>query len=237
MYKHVSVLNEEAVDLLDIKPNGIYVDATLGGCGHTKRILSKLTTGKLICFDQDITAINNAKIELSNFDNVVLIHDNFKNVGMHLDMMEIPKIDGILFDLGVSSMQIDKEERGFSYSKDGPLDMRMNQDAMLNAEIIINEYQVNQLITIFDKYGEEKFSKKIAFLLDKKRKEKRITTTKELNEIIFEAIPTKAFYQSNSHPSIRVFQALRIEVNKELEVFEDTFQCLLKYLQKLQVLY
>lgn len=221
-FKHDTVLLHEAVDLLDIKPTGIYVDATLGGAGHSKLIHSRLDKkGTLICFDQDEWAIKNAQVVFKDASNVILIKANFRDLRVKLKELGIEKIDGIVFDLGISSMQIDQEERGFSYRFDGPLDMRMDQSSLITAQEIVNGYPLSQLIKIFDKYGEEKNAKPIARAIVKQREEKEITTTKELNDLILEAIPKKDFYNAKSHPAKRVFQAIRIEVNKELDVFEE----------------
>ena len=225
MFNHETVLLNESVDLLNVKADGIYVDATLGGAGHSSLIYSKLNEkGKLILFDQDITAIENAKKIFAGKQNVFIVNSNFVNLKRELEKLGINKIDGILFDLGVSSMQIDVDERGFSYMNDGPLDMRMDKDAKLTAYDVINEYSFHELQNIFKKYGEEEFAKQIARKIESKREDKKIETTKELTELIFEAIPKKAFYGAKSHPAKRVFQAVRIEVNKELDVFEKTQQ-------------
>ncbi len=223
-FNHTTVLLEESVKGLNIKPNKIYVDATLGGAGHSSLIQEQLEDGHLYCFDQDIWAIDNAKEKFKNTDNVTIIQSNFMNLKAELKKHNIDKIDGILFDLGVSSMQLDQEDRGFSYIHDGPLDMRMNQEASLDAKQVVNEYSFHDLMHIFNKFGEEKFSKQIARAIETKRAEKEITTTKELTDIILDAIPKKAFYNAKSHPAKRVFQALRIEVNKELDVFEETLK-------------
>jgi len=225
MFNHETVLLNESVELLNIKPNGIYVDATLGGAGHSSLIYSKINEeGKLILFDQDIIAIENAKKIFFEKKNVFIIKSNFANLKIELEKIGIKKIDGILFDLGVSSMQIDIDERGFSYMNNGPLDMRMDNNSKLTAYDVINEYSFHELKNIFKKYGEEEFAKQIARKIENKREEKKIKTTKELTEIIFEAIPKKAFYGAKSHPAKRIFQAIRIEVNKELDVFEKAVQ-------------
>lgn len=224
-FNHTTVLLEESINNLNIKPNGIYVDATLGGAGHSKLIHSKLSKeGTLIVFDQDIWAINNAKSIFKDVENVIIVFSNFSNLKKELLKLNILKIDGILFDLGVSSMQIDNEERGFSYRYDGPLDMRMDQNAVFKAQDIIDNYPLAVMISIFDKYGEEKNSKRIARAIMESRNSNRIDSTKKLNDLILESIPKKDFYNAKSHPSKRVFQALRIEVNKELDVFEDTLK-------------
>lgn len=222
MYQHITVLKEEAVNALNIKEDGIYVDATLGGGGHSSLILSKLTTGHLYSFDQDDYAISRAKEVLDNVgNNYTIIKSNFVNLKEKLNELGITKIDGILYDLGVSSFQFDIEERGFSYRLDGPLDMRMNQDQELSAKTIINQWPVSKMIEIFYKYGEEKFSKQIAFEIDKVRKTKSIDTTFELVDIIKSALPQKVLKQKG-HPAKQVFQALRVAVNDELQVFEHS---------------
>lgn len=222
MYKHITVLKEEAVDALNIKEDGIYVDATLGGGGHSSLILSKLKTGHLYSFDQDDYAIQRAKEVLDKVgNNYTIIKSNFVNLKEKLNELGITKIDGILYDLGVSSFQFDIEERGFSYRLDGPLDMRMNQDQELSAKTIVNEWPVSKMIEIFYKYGEEKFSKQIAFEIDKVRKTKSIDTTFELVDIIKSALPSKVLKQKG-HPAKQVFQALRVAVNDELQVFEHS---------------
>jgi 16S rRNA (cytosine1402-N4)-methyltransferase len=222
MFKHETVLLHESIENLHIKPDGIYVDATLGGAGHSSLIHSKLSSeGTLVCFDQDQIAIDNAVNKFSDVDNVIIIKSNFANLKSELMARNINHIDGILFDLGVSSMQIDTDERGFSYIHDGPLDMRMNMENDFSAYNVVNEYGFHDLMLIFNKYGEEKFAKQIARKIESQRIIAPIKTTKELNELILSAIPKKAFYEAKSHPSKRVFQAIRIEVNKELDVFEE----------------
>ncbi len=223
-FEHTTVLLKESVKGLNISENKIYVDATLGGAGHSSLIQEEITNGHLYCFDQDIWAIENAKNHFKESDNVTIIQSNFVNLKQELAKYNVNKIDGILFDLGVSSMQLDQEDRGFSYIHDGPLDMRMNQDATFTAKNVVNEYSFHDLMHIFNKYGEEKFSKQIARAIESKREEKPIETTKELTDIILNAIPKKAFYSAKSHPAKRVFQAIRIEVNKELDVFEETLK-------------
>ncbi len=224
-FNHETVLLNESVDALNIRPNKIYVDATLGGAGHSSLILEQISEGgHLYVFDQDIWAIENAKKKFADNDNVTIIQSNFVNLKQELANRGVSHIDGILFDLGVSSMQLDQEERGFSYMHDGPLDMRMNQTASFSAYNVVNEYSFHELMHIFNKFGEEKFSKQIARAIESKRENAPIETTKELTDIILNAIPKKAFYNAKSHPAKRVFQAIRIEVNKELDVFEDTLK-------------
>lgn len=222
MSEHITVLKEEAVDALSIKDDGIYVDATLGGGGHSSLILSKLKKGHLYSFDQDDYAISRAKEKLDTVgNNYTIIKSNFVNLKERLNELGVYHIDGILYDLGVSSFQFDMEERGFSYRLDGPLDMRMNQNQELSAKTIVNEWPVSKLIEIFYRYGEEKFAKQIAFQIDKVRHEKEISTTFELVDIIKSALPQKVLKQKG-HPAKQVFQALRVAVNDELTVFEKS---------------
>lgn len=221
MFNHTTVLLKEAVDALNIKKDGIYVDCTLGGAGHSQYILSQLGEGgRLIAFDQDEVALENAKKVLEeHLDKVTFVRSNFRFVKEKLEELGISKIDGILFDLGVSSPQLDTPERGFSYHHDAPLDMRMDQTAELTAKIVVNEWSFHDLVRIFFQYGEEKFSKQIARKIEEKRQLKPIETTGELVEIIKEAIPAPA-RRKGGHPGKRVFQAIRIAVNDELRVFE-----------------
>ena len=222
MSEHITVLKEEAVEALNIKDDGIYVDATLGGGGHSSLILSKLKKGHLYSFDQDDYAISRAKEKLDTVgNNYTIIKSNFVNLKERLNEIGVYHIDGILYDLGVSSFQFDMEERGFSYRLDGPLDMRMNQNQELSAKTIVNEWPVSKLIEIFYRYGEEKFAKQIAFQIDKVRREKEISTTFELVDIIKSALPQKVLKQKG-HPAKQVFQALRVAVNDELTVFEKS---------------
>ena len=222
MSEHITVLKEEAVEALNIKDDGIYVDATLGGGGHSSLILSKLKKGHLYSFDQDDYAISRAKEKLDTVgNNYTIIKSNFVNLKERLNELGVYHIDGILYDHGVSSFQFDMEERGFSYRLDGPLDMRMNQNQELSAKTIVNEWPVSKLIEIFYRYGEEKFAKQIAFQIDKVRREKEISTTFELVDIIKSALPQKVLKQKG-HPAKQVFQALRVAVNDELTVFEKS---------------
>lgn len=222
MSEHITVLKEEAVDALNIKDDGIYVDATLGGGGHSSLILSKLKKGHLYSFDQDDYAISRAKEKLDTVgNNYTIIKSNFVNLKERLNELGVYHIDGILYDLGVSSFQFDMEERGFSYRLDGSLDMRMNQNQELSAKTIVNVWPVSKLIEIFYRYGEEKFAKQIAFQIDKVRHEKEISTTFELVDIIKSALPQKVLKQKG-HPAKQVFQALRVAVNDELTVFEKS---------------
>ena len=224
MFKHYSVLLEEAVEGLNIKEDGIYVDCTLGGAGHSLEILKKLTTGKLYAFDQDNVALENAKIKLSEYaDKVVFIKSNFENLKEKLAEQNVYEVDGVLYDLGVSSPQLDTPERGFSYNYDTRLDMRMDTDASMSAYEVVNEYSYHDLVRIFYRYGEEKFSKQIARNIEKKRELALIETTFQLVDIIKESIPA-AKRRTGGHPAKRVFQAIRIAVNNELSVFENSLE-------------
>ena len=224
MFKHYSVLLEEAVEGLNIKDDGIYVDCTLGGAGHSLEILKKLTTGKLYAFDQDNVALENAKIKLSEYaDKVVFIKSNFENLKEKLAEQNVYEVDGVLYDLGVSSPQLDTPERGFSYNYDTRLDMRMDTDASMSAYEVVNEYSYHDLVRIFYRYGEEKFSKQIARNIEKKRELAPIETTFQLVDIIKESIPA-AKRRTGGHPAKRVFQAIRIAVNNELSVFENSLE-------------
>ena len=233
MFKHVTVLLKETVDNLNIKPNGIYVDCTLGGAGHSEYLLSQLSDeGKLYAFDQDITAINNAKIKLQPYgDKVEFIQSNFKYIKEELQARGVNQVDGILYDLGVSSPQLDTPERGFSYQHDAPLDMRMDQDSSLSAYDVVNHWSYNDLVRIFYQYGEEKFSKQIARKIEAAREKKPIETTYELVDLIKEGIPAPA-RRKGGHPAKRIFQAIRIAVNDELKVFEDSLMQAIELLNK-----
>lgn len=225
MFNHVTVLLKETVDGLDIKPGGTYVDCTLGGGGHSSYLLSQLTEGgRLIAFDQDEIAIQNAKEKFSSYgEQFMTVRSNFRYLSEKLQELGITEVDGILFDLGVSSPQLDTPERGFSYHHDAPLDMRMDQDAPLTAYDVVNSWSYEQLVRIFFQYGEEKFSKQIARKIEAYRENKAIETTGELVELIKEGIPAPA-RRTGGHPAKRVFQAIRIAVNDELKVFEEALE-------------
>ncbi|MGM2837438.1 16S rRNA (cytosine(1402)-N(4))-methyltransferase RsmH [Bacillus cereus group sp. Bce002] len=225
MFNHVTVLLKETVDGLDIKPDGTYVDCTLGGGGHSSYLLSQLTEGgRLIAFDQDEIAIQNAKEKFSSYgEQFITVKSNFRYLPEKLQELGITEVDGILFDLGVSSPQLDTPERGFSYHHDAPLDMRMDQDAPLTAYDVVNSWSYEQLVRIFFQYGEEKFSKQIARKIEAYRENKAIETTGELVELIKEGIPAPA-RRTGGHPAKRVFQAIRIAVNDELKVFEEALE-------------
>ena len=215
-FKHKSVLLNESIEALNIKKDGIYVDGTLGGGGHSYEILKRLgKDGKLIGIDRDIEAINAANARLGLFENFYAVHDNHDNIIEILKRMNISAVDGILLDLGVSSYQLDEASRGFSYMHDARLDMRMNREDSLSAYEVVNEYSEEALSKIFFDYGEERYSRQIAKNICKKRQEQKIETTFELVDIIKKSIPVKALNEKQ-HPAKRVFQAIRIEVNDEL---------------------
>lgn len=223
-FNHLSVLLDECIEGLAIKPEGIYVDGTLGGAGHSSEIVKKLTTGKLIGIDQDENAIKKATAVLEPYaDKVMIVRNNFSQVKNVLWFLDIPKIDGILLDLGVSSHQLDEGERGFSYQHDARLDMRMNRESALSAYEVVNDYTEEDLHRIISEYGEENWSKRIAQFIVEARSEKPIETTFELVQIIKNAIPKKA-RQDGPHPAKRTFQAIRIEVNNELGIIKDTIK-------------
>lgn len=218
--KHYSVMLESSIDGLNIKSDGIYVDATLGYGGHSSEILKRLTTGHLYAFDQDSEAINSSRERLSKIsNNFTIIHSNFVNLKKELANLGVTKVDGILFDLGLSSPQIDNKDRGFTFMSDAPLDMRMDLDNTVTAEKIVNEYSLEALINIFFIYGEENMSKVIAKKIVSERNLKRIKTTKELVNIIESAVGAKYF--NKNHPERQIFQAIRIEVNSELTVLSS----------------
>ena len=223
-FNHISVLLNECLEGLNIKENGIYVDGTLGGAGHSSEILKKLSNeGRLIGIDQDTDALKAAKERLENYSNVTFVHSNFSSIENVLNNLNIDGVDGVLMDLGVSSYQLDEGERGFSYMKDAPLDMRMNRDNDFSAYNVINEYSEEDLYRIIRDYGEEKFARRIASFIVENRQEKNIETTLELVEIIKSAIPAKA-RREGPHPAKRTFQAIRIEVNSELSILNKTIE-------------
>ena len=232
-FKHVTVLLNEAVENLKIKPDGVYVDCTLGGGGHTRKILSQLNeNGRLFSFDQDQTAIEyNQKALDSQLQSgkLTLVKDNFRNIKKRLNELGVSKIDGAVYDLGVSSPQFDVAQRGFSYKLEAPLDMRMDQSQSLTAKQIVNEWSFNDLVRIFSRYGEEKFAKSIARKIEKQRQLQPIQTTTELVEVIKAGIPARA-RRTGGHPAKRVFQALRIAVNDELGALETSLEQVLEML-------
>ena len=225
---HKSVLLEESINSLNIKEDGVYVDATLGYGGHSGEILKRLKKGKLFAFDQDEYAINYCMDKFKNNNNIEIIKSNFSNMIEELEKRGITKIDGILFDLGVSSVQLDQDERGFSFHKDAKLDMRMDTSKSFSAYNVVNEYSYNDLVRIFREYGEEKYSTSIANKIVKYRENKPIETTLELVDIIKSGMPMKAMRES--HPARRVFQAIRIEVNNELGVLQTALEDAIKLL-------
>lgn len=232
MFQHKTVLLHEAVEGLNIKPDGIYVDCTLGGAGHTEEILKRLSnTGKVYAFDQDMIAIENAKQKLVQYgDRLEIIHSNFIHLKEELHKRGVSQVDGILYDLGVSSPQLDEPERGFSYHHDAPLDMRMDRTSPISAKEVVNEWPYEKLVRIFFQYGEEKFSKQIARQIERSREKQPIETTGQLVEIIKEAIPAPA-RRSGGHPAKRIFQAIRIAVNNELESFEQSLESSIELLK------
>ncbi len=218
---HISVLLNEAIQALNLKDDGIYVDATLGYAGHSSEILKRVRRGCLFAFDQDSDAINYSREKLSKIgDNFTIIYSNFVHMKEELAKRNVDKVDGILFDLGVSSVQLDEVDRGFSYHNDAKLDMRMDKNKELSAYEVVNNYEEERLVEIFFKYGEEKYSRSIARAIVKYRENKKIDTTLELVEIIKSAIPMKA--KKDKHPARKVFQAIRIEVNHELDILEES---------------
>ena len=229
-FHHVSVLLEECIDALAIKPDGIYVDGTLGGAGHSSRIAVQLTTGRLIGIDRDPVALKAAGQRLTPYqDRVTLVHSNFCEVKQVLADLQIPGVDGILLDLGVSSPQLDDGSRGFSYMADAPLDMRMNNEDTLTAHTVVNQWSYEELKRILFDYGEERYAPKIAAAICNRREVKPIETTLELVDIIRSAMPAAAL-REKQHPAKRSFQAIRIAVNDELgsveKVMRDAVDCL-----------
>ncbi|MFV0558466.1 MAG: 16S rRNA (cytosine(1402)-N(4))-methyltransferase RsmH [Enterococcus sp.] len=226
-FQHYTVMLKETVDGLNIRPDGIYVDCTLGGAGHSEYLLSQLNeNGHLYAFDQDQIAIDHAKVRLAPYvekNQVTFIKSNFRYLKEELLQRGVSGVDGILYDLGVSSPQLDEAERGFSYHQDAPLDMRMDRENPLSAYQVINDYDFHELVKIFFRYGEEKFSKQIAREIERVRQIKPIETTAELVEIIKDVIPAPA-RRKGGHPAKRIFQAVRIAVNDELGAVEDSLE-------------
>ena len=216
-FRHKSVMLQECIDGLDIKPEGTYLDCTLGGGGHSLEIVKRLTSGRLIAIDKDEDAIESAKQRLKEYeDKITYIHDDFKNAIERLDELKVDKLDGVLIDLGVSSYQLDNGERGFSYNADAPLDMRMDRGQYLSAYNVVNEYDEERLADIIWKYGEDKLSRKIARNIAEQRKKQPISTTAQLAEIVENSYPAKLRWKFGN-PCKRTFQAIRIEVNNELK--------------------
>lgn len=232
VFSHYSVLLNESVDGLNINPDGIYMDCTLGGGGHSEAIASKLTGGRLIAIDQDMAAINASKKRLAPYaDRITFAHDNFRNAADILSKLGIKKIDGAVIDLGVSSYQLDTPERGFSYMHDAPLDMRMNPESELSAYTVVNTYSEERLKKLIYEYSEERFAPRIASKICAAREISPIETTWQLVDIIKSAIPAKA-REDGPHPAKRTFQAIRIEVNSELDIIEPTLRSLISVLGK-----
>ncbi|WP_313891378.1 16S rRNA (cytosine(1402)-N(4))-methyltransferase RsmH [Psychrobacillus sp.] len=229
MFHHTTVLLKETVDGLAVRPDGIYVDCTLGGAGHSEYLVQQLNDqGRLICFDQDMTAIENAKVRLAPYLNrVTFVHANFRDLKEELSNLGIEKVDGVLYDLGVSSPQLDTPERGFSYNYDAPLDMRMDQTSELTAYHVVNDWPYEKLVKIFFRYGEEKFSKQVARKIEQAREIAPVETTFQLVELIKAGIPAAA-RRTGGHPAKRIFQAIRIAVNDELGAAEDSLEDALK---------
>lgn len=232
MFNHTTVLLTETVDGLAIRPDGIYVDCTLGGAGHSEYLVKQLSDeGHLYCFDQDSTAIENAKQKLAPYINrVTFVHSNFRYIKDELEKLDVTEVDGILYDLGVSSPQLDTPERGFSYQYDAPLDMRMDQTSALTAYHVINDWPYEKLVKIFFRYGEEKFSKQIAREIERARQNQPIETTFDLVELIKRGIPAAA-RRTGGHPAKRIFQAIRIAVNDELGAAEDSLEAAMTLLK------
>ena len=231
-FVHKSVLLDEVIEGLNIKPDGIYVDGTLGGAGHSYHICEKLTEGgRLIGIDQDEDAIKAATKRLEPFmDRVTIVRDNYCNIKSVLNSLNVDKVDGILLDIGVSSYQLDTEGRGFTYKEENaPLDMRMDQRMTITAEDIVNEYSEMELFRVIRDYGEDQFAKNIAKHIVRAREQERITTTGQLTEIIKAAIPMK-MRMAKGHPAKKTFQAIRIELNKELEVLENSIDDMIELL-------
>ena len=231
-FEHISVLPQEVIAGLNIKPDGTYVDCTLGGAGHASRIAEKLNeNGHLIGIDQDDDAIEVASSRLKPYKcKIDIVHSNFKNLEQVLKDLQIEFVDGFLFDLGVSSYQLDEADRGFSYMHDAPLDMRMDKAGKFSAYDVVNGYDEEKLNYIFKTYGEERWSKRIAQFIVEYRRENPIETTGQLVDIIRRAIPAAVRKKATGHPAKRIFQAIRIEVNNELGILEDTFRTAVSHL-------
>ncbi len=226
-FSHYSVLLEESIDGLNIRPDGIYFDLTLGLGGHSEQIAKRLATGRLICFDADLDAIASSKIRLAKYaDRITYVHDNFRNVRAVFENGDVSKADGAVIDLGVSSYQLDCAERGFSYMADAPLDMRMDITSPLSAYTVVNTYSEQELKRIIFAYGEENFAPQIARMIVKRRDSKPIETTLELAQLIKDAMPAKAKVGGH-HPAKRTFQAIRIEVNGELDSIPMALEALI----------
>lgn len=226
--KHYSVLSKETIKKLNLKDDGIYVDCTLGLGGHTKLIAQKVTKGKIVVFDQDLQAMNEAKKNLKDYDNIIYVNSNFTNIDIELKKLNIEKVDGVLYDLGTSYYQLTDEDRGFSYHGDIKLDMRMNQDQEFSAIDILNEYSEEDLTDIFYKYGDEPQARKIAREIVEYRKSIKIERSSQLNELI----KNVKGYSKHKHPSKNIYQAIRIEVNNEISVISDSINKAISFLKK-----
>lgn len=229
-FSHIPVLKNETIELLNVKNDGVYFDGTLGGAGHSKAIEEKAKIQKLIGVDQDIEALDAAKKNLSEFDNVVYVNDNFRNIDSILDELNIDAVDGILVDIGVSSYQIDSAERGFSFRHDSKLDMRMSRSNSFSAYELVNSYDEEDLTRVIRDYGEEKFARSIARHIIKARSSKPIETTKELENIILSSVPRYKGQDGRSNVQ-RTFQAIRIEVNGELDALKEFIDKAVNYLK------
>ena len=230
-FSHTPIMLSECITGLNIKPNGIYVDGTMGGAGHSTQVVKQLSTGKLIGIDKDIEALSVCKQRLSEYNNVIFVNNDFKNYKDILAELEISKVDGVLLDLGVSSYQLDNAERGFSFRFDARLDMRMNKSQILDAYYVVNNYSYEKLVKILFMYGEEQNAKSIARNIVQHREIQPIETTKQLVEIIEKSVPTKYKF-GKIHPSTKTFQALRIEVNSELDKLEDCIKDMIQSLNQ-----
>lgn len=231
-WTHCPVLLDECIEGLDIKPDGIYIDGTLGRAGHSREIAKRLTTGRLICIDRDQAALDAAQTRLADWmERVTLVHNNFTAIPDVLDELGIDKVDGVLLDLGVSSPQLDDPSRGFSYMHDAPLDMRMDQTQPLTARTVVNDWAERDLSWIFSKYGEERYASRVAGAICRRREQKPIETTLELVDVIRSAMPAAAL-REKQHPAKRVFQAIRIAVNDELSACSDVVTAVIPRLKK-----
>lgn len=229
-FKHIPILRDKVIEGLNIKKDGIYIDGTLGGAGHSLEIVKRLDRGKLIGIDQDQAALNKAREVLGPYkDRTIILHDNYKNIREILDSLDIEKVDGILLDLGVSSYQLDEGSRGFSYHQDAKLDMRMDKTRDFTAWDLVNKYSEKDLEDIIWKYGEDRWARRIAKFIVREREKKPINTTLELVDVIKKAIP-KEVRMKGGHPGRQTFQAIRIEVNKELEILKNTIEIMIDLL-------
>lgn len=229
-FSHIPVLKNETIELLNVKPNGVYVDGTIGGAGHSKAIENQAKIQKLIGIDQDTEALAAAKKNLAEFDNTIFVNDNFRNIDVVLDNLGIDAVDGILVDIGVSSYQIDSAERGFSFRNDARLDMRMSRSNSFSAYELVNQYSEEELTRVIRDYGEEKFAKSIARHIVKAREAKPIETTKELESIVLSSVPRYKGQDGRSNVQ-RTFQAIRIEVNGELDALSEFIDKAVNYLK------